>query len=262
MSIEHLTPRPRSKPLVAIAADRILRYEHSAHSVFEGYVRAVVQRSGALALALPALPDAVSAQDVIDHFDGVVLTGSPSNVAPEHYGMKSPHQDPLLDPQRDSTVLPILKDIIEAGVPVLGICRGFQEINVAWGGTLDPAVHLRPGALDHREGDRTRPIQHWYEDSHSIEVVPGGILGSMVEGSIFSVNSLHHQGIDRLGMGLRVEARAPDGLIEAISVEGASSFAFAVQWHPEMRTDDCPLSQAMFERFGVACLERYRQRTS
>jgi putative glutamine amidotransferase len=157
-------------------------------------------------------------------------------------------------------VLPLLRRLAAAGVPMLGVCRGFQEMNVAFGGTLDPAVHTRPGRLDHREGDHDRPIERWYDDSHDIDIAPGGVLAGLIAERRVRVNSLHHQGIDRLGQGLRIEATAPDGLVEAFSVDRAPAFALAVQWHPEMRIHDCPLARAIFTAFGAACRQRQRRR--
>jgi putative glutamine amidotransferase len=249
-----------SRPLVAIAADRVERYGHAAHTVLHGYVDAIARVAGALPLALPAAADALDADSLIDALDGLVLTGSPSNVAPQRYGAAESPSGALLDPDRDAAVLGLLPRLVAAGVPVLGVCRGFQELNVAWGGTLDAAVHLRPGALDHREGDHDRPVPRWYDDSHPVDIVPGGLLAQWASASRVAVNSLHHQGVARLGRGLRVEATAPDGLVEAFSVEGAPAFALAVQWHPEMRTHDCSLAHAIFSAFGAACRQRRAQR--
>lgn len=244
------------KPLVAIAADRVERYGHQAHALLHGYVDAVVSVSGGMALALPADEAAIDIASLIAHVDGVVLTGSPSNVSPHHYGETSIAQGAMLDPFRDATVLPLVKELVAAGVPVLGVCRGFQEMNVAWGGTLNTAVHEKPGAIDHREGDQSRPIQDWYQDCHSIEIMPGGVLAGLCDEKNVMVNSLHHQGVERLGAGLKVEALAPDGLVEAFSVEGAPGFALAVQWHPEMRVHDSDLARAIFKAFGEACRQR------
>ncbi|MBV7476201.1 gamma-glutamyl-gamma-aminobutyrate hydrolase family protein [Pseudomonas sp. PDM31] len=244
------------KPLVAIAADRVERYGHQAHALLHGYVDAVVSVSGGMALALPADEAAIDIASLIAHVDGVVLTGSPSNVSPHQYGQTSIAPGAMLDLDRDATVLPLIKMLVAEGVPVLGICRGFQEMNVAWGGTLNAAVHERPGAIDHREGDQTRPIKDWYEDCHSIEIISGGILSVLSAEKYVLVNSLHHQGVERLGQGLKVEAIAPDGLIEAFSVEGAPGFALAVQWHPEMRVEDSDLARGIFEAFGAACRQR------
>ncbi|VVP15303.1 Gamma-glutamyl-gamma-aminobutyrate hydrolase PuuD [Pseudomonas fluorescens] len=244
------------KPLVAIAADRVERYGHQAHTLLHGYVNAVALVSGGLPLALPADEAAIDFASLIAHVDGIVLTGSPSNIAPHHYGKESNPEGSMLDPARDATVLPLVKKLVAAGVPVLGICRGFQEMNVAWGGTLNVAVHERPGAIDHREGDQSRPIKDWYQDSHSIDIIPGGVLAGLCAEQSVLVNSLHHQGVENLGKGLKVEAIAPDGLIEAFSVEGAPSFALALQWHPEMRVEDSDFARAIFEAFGEACRQR------
>ena len=251
---------PARRPLVAISSDRIDRLGHPAHALLHGYVRAVSECAGAMALGLPADAGALDADSLIDSIDGLVLTGSPSNVAPHRYGAPSLPDEVLLDPARDEAVLPLLPRLIEAGVPILGVCRGFQEMNVAFGGTLDAAVHTRPGRLDHREGDHSRPIERWYDDSHDIEIAEGGVLAGLVDGRHLAVNSLHHQGIDRLGQGLRVEATAPDGLVEAFSVAWAPAFALAVQWHPEMRVHDCPLARAIFKAFGAACRQRQARR--
>ena len=254
------TVAPSSRPLVVIAADRIDWHGHPAHAVLHGYVRAASECAGVMALGLPAEAGAFDADSLIDSIDGLLLTGSPSNVSPEHYGAPALPEEVLLDPARDATVLPLLRRLVVAGVPILGVCRGFQEINVAFGGTLDPAVHTRPGRLDHREGDHTRPIERWYDDSHDIDIAPGGVLAGLLGERRVRVNSLHHQGIDRLGQGLRVEATASDGLVEAFSVAWASAFALAVQWHPEMRIHDCALAQAIFIAFGVACRQRQLRR--
>lgn len=251
---------PARRPLVVIAADRVDRHGHPAHSVLHGYVRAVSECAGATPLGLPAAADAVDAQSLIDSIDGIVLTGSPSNVSPERYGATALPDEVLLDPARDAVVLPLLRRLVEQGVPILAVCRGFQEMNVAFGGTLDPAVHTRPGRLDHRGGDLSRPIERWYDDSHAIDIAPGGLLAQLVGEQRVQVNSLHHQGVDRLGQGLRIEATAPDGLVEAFSVAWAPAFALAVQWHPEMRINDCPLAQAMFKAFGAACRQRQARR--
>lgn len=213
-----------------------------------------------MTLGLPAEAGAFDTDSLIDSIDGLLLTGSPSNVSPACYGATAVPDEMQLDLARDEAVLPLVRRVVAAGVPILGVCRGFQEMNVAFGGTLDPAVHTRPGGLDHREGDHNRPIEQWYEDSHSIDIAPGGVLANLLGQRRVRVNSLHHQGIDRLGQGLRVEATAPDGLVEAFSVACAPAFALAVQFHPEMRVDDCPLAQAIFTAFGVACRARLLRR--
>lgn len=252
-------PVPR-QPVVAIAADCFERQKHMAHAVLEGYVRALAQVANVLALIVPAHAEGIDAETLISSIDGFVLTGSPSNVAAERYGAAPLPAATLIDPARDAVSLTLLPKILEAGVPFLGICRGFQELNVAFGGSLERAVHDQPGRLDHREGDHDRPVERWYDDCHAIEIVPGGRLAQLAGQATVMVNSLHHQGIDRLGAGLRIEAKAPDGLIEAISVESAAQFTLGVQWHPEMRVNDSPLARAIFTAYGDACRVRQQQR--
>jgi len=168
----------------------------------------------------------------------------------------------MTDPDRDATVLGLIPELVAAGVPVLAVCRGLQEFNVAFGGTLERAVHEQIGRLDHREGDHARPIARWYDDAHEVALVPGGLLARLAGTTSVAVNSLHHQGIDRLAPGLRVEATAPDGLIEAFTVADAPGFTLALQWHPEMRVRDSAFARAIFNAFGDACRERQAQRQS
>jgi len=255
-----LPPNSLPRAVVAIATDRIDRNGHATHAGFHGYVRAVAEASDALPLLLPSAARVLDADSLAAAVDGVVLTGSPSNIDPACYDAPQPHASMQLDRERDAAILPLLPRLIAAGVPLLAICRGFQELNVAYGGTLNPAVHEQPGRLDHREGDHSRPVQRWYDDSHELHIVPGGRLAKLAGGCVAAVNSLHHQGVERLGDGLRIEATAPDGLVESFSVADAPQFTLAVQWHPEMRIDDSPLARAIFKAFGAACRERREQR--
>lgn len=248
------------RPVVAISTDRVDRSQHATHAGFHGYVHAVAQAAGALPLLLPSDAEVLDAQALIDSVDGVVLTGSPSNVDPARYDAPLPHAQMMLDRERDAAILPLLPRLVAAGVPLLAVCRGFQELNVAYGGTLHPAVHTLPGRMDHREGDHDRPMAQWYEDSHDLAITPGSRLAKIAGGLHARVNSLHHQGILRLGNGLTVEATAPDGLVESFSVAGAPAFTLAVQWHPEMRVDDSPFARAIFAAFGSACRERRARR--
>ncbi|CAG4917027.1 gamma-glutamyl-gamma-aminobutyrate hydrolase family protein [Paraburkholderia saeva] len=252
-------PNPR-RPVVAIVADRFERQKHATHAVLEGYVHALAQVAKVLPIIVPAHAEGVDAETLISSIDGFLLTGSPSNVAAERYDAPPLPVSTVIDPARDAVSLQLLPLILEAGLPFLGICRGFQELNVAFGGSLERAVHDQPGRLDHREGDHERPVERWYDDRHAIGIIPGGRLAKLSAQATVMVNSLHHQGVDRLGEGLRVEAKAPDGLIEAISVESATQFTLGVQWHPEMRVGDSPLAHAIFTAFGDACRTRQEER--
>jgi putative glutamine amidotransferase len=182
--------------------------------------------------------------------DGLLFTGAPSNVAPGHYG-SSLRPGTELDEIRDATTLPLLRAAIDAGKPLLAICRGFQELNVALGGSLHQHVHEIPGRLDHREpADAPPDIE--YGPSHSIAIAPGGLLARLSGMGEAMVNSLHHQGVDRLAPDLTAEAHAPDGQIEAVSHPGAKAFLLGVQWHPEWAFARDPLSRAIFAGFGRA----------
>ncbi|CAE6768174.1 Gamma-glutamyl-gamma-aminobutyrate hydrolase PuuD [Paraburkholderia domus] len=251
---------PPRRPVVGIIADSIEFHGHRGHSVLHGYVRAVNEIAQAMPVMLPVAAEVLDGTTLLGALDGIVLTGSPSNVAAERYGASALPAATRQDTHRDAVVFGLLPALIRRGLPVLGICRGFQELNVIHRGTLEPAVHEQPGRLDHREGDHNRPIERWYDNSHPIHVIPGGVLEGLAGELVMQVNSLHHQGVDRLGDGLRPEATAPDGLVEAFSIADVPQFTLAVQWHPEMRIDDCPLSRAIFAAFGNACRTRQRER--
>jgi putative glutamine amidotransferase len=224
---------------------------HPYHVVGDKYARAVLDAAGCLPLLIPALAQELGLDELLARLDGVMFTGSYSNVEPHHYS--GPPSDPgtLHDPARDATTLPLIRKAVAAGVPVLGICRGFQEMNVAFGGTLHQKVHEIEGKQDHREDTRLE-LDVQYGPAHEVVLAPGGLLGGLIGQDRIQVNSLHSQGIDRLGPGLVAEATAPDGLIEAFRVEQAKAFAIAVQWHPEWKAMSNPFSRALFAAFGAA----------
>lgn len=233
---------------------------HPFHAVGEKYIDAVVQGAGALPLLVPVLgPEALDFDELLAAVDGILFTGSPSNVEPHHYEGPPSAPGTLHDAHRDATTLPLIPKAIEARVPVLGICRGFQEMNVAFGGTLAQKVHELPGRLDHRD-DETQPLEVQYGPAHEVCLEAEGLLRALAGRDTVTVNSLHSQGIERLGRGLSVEARAPDGLIEAFRVQDAAKFALAVQWHPEWQVMSNAFSRALFAAFGAASRERAQLR--
>ncbi|WP_310626727.1 gamma-glutamyl-gamma-aminobutyrate hydrolase family protein [Limnohabitans sp.] len=216
------------------------------------------------ALAEPfTLPTASPEQipDLLAHCDGVLFTGSPSNVHPSHYGQEVLRPDLPLDSRRDELALPLIRACLALEVPILGICRGFQEMNVALGGSLHQQVHELVGKMDHRESPMLS-CSDQYAPSHALRIVAGSPLAQWAGGEEAVVNSLHGQGIDRLADGLEAMAFAPDGLVEAVQVRQVRSFAFAVQWHPEWRCQEHPLYLNIFKSFGQACRERQVQRLS
>jgi putative glutamine amidotransferase len=242
-------------PLIGIPACARALGDHPFHVVGDKYVRAVSDGAGGLPVLIPALGETLDVGDLVERLDGLLVTGSPSNVAPALYGGLPGAAETLHDPARDATTLPLIRAALAARLPLLAICRGLQELNVALGGTLHPRVHERPGALNHRADD-SRPAAEQYAKVHPVRPVSGGLLARIAGTSEIMVNSVHSQGIDRLAEGLAVEATAPDGLIEAVRVVDAPAFALAVQWHPEWRFWECPVSQALFAAFGKAAAER------
>lgn len=248
-----MTPLPR----VGLPTDHKHIGAHPFLAVGEKYVRAVVDGANCLPLLVPTLDPVLPLRQVLDGLDGLLLTGAVSNIEPHHYSDESSYEGNLLDPRRDATNLPLIPLAIELGVPVLAICRGFQEVNVAFGGSLYQKVHEQPGFIDHRE-NKDDPLDVQYGPAHDIALVPGGLLARLAGDTRATVNSLHGQGVRRLGNGLVVEAQAPDGLIEAFRHEGPG-FMLAVQWHPEWKVAENPFYLSIFRAFGDACRERARR---
>ncbi len=196
----------------------------------------------------------------MERIDGLLFTGSPSNVGSRHYGGPASAPGTILDTQRDSFTLPLIRDAVAAGVPLLAICRGCQELNVALGGTLHQTVHKVPGRMDHRE-DKSQPRDVQYGPAHDIALTPGGMLTSIWPELEATVNSLHAQGIDRPAPDLLIEATAPDGQIEAVSGDDSAGFCLGIQWHPEWKVRDNALSMAIFTAFGNAARAHAKKRS-
>jgi putative glutamine amidotransferase len=239
------------KPLIGIPADRRILGPHPFHCVGEKYIDAVAEAAQGIPVLIPALGDRTDLDEVLARVDGILLTGSPSNVEPQRYAGPPSDPDTLHDPHRDATTLPMIPRVIAAGMPLFAVCRGFQEMNVAFGGTLWQKVQELPGMRDHRE-NKEDPLDVQYAPVHEVELVAGGLLHRIAGADRVVVNSLHSQGVQTLGQGLDVEARAPDGLVEGFSVRSAPGFALAVQWHPEWQVMKNPFSRALFAAFGEA----------
>ena len=249
-------------PLIGVTSCLKSRDEVHFHSVGDKYVDAVVAGAAAVPVLIPALGERLDPDGLLQRLDGLMVTGSPSNVDPGLYGGPPAREGNEADPARDATTLPLIARALDGGVPVLCICRGLQELNVALGGTLHQHVQELPGRFDHRS-DKTKPLKDRYGLAHPITLTPGGALQALFEGAErIEVNSLHGQGIDRVAGRLAVEAVAGDGTIEAVSVRDAKGFALGVQWHPEWQVLENPWSRRLFAAFGAAARARAAARTT
>jgi putative glutamine amidotransferase len=224
---------------------------HPFHAVGEKYIAAVAEAADCLPLLIPVLETPLDVTEILARVDGIFFPGSPSNVEPARYAGSTSVAGTLHDPHRDATTLSLIPRAVASGVPVFGVCRGFQEMNVAMGGTLHQRVHEIEGLDDHRE-DKEQPLDVQYGPAHEVVLEPGSLLRRIAGVNRVQVNSLHWQGVDRLAPDLAVEARATDGLVEAFSVRNSPSFALAVQWHPEWQVMSNPFSRALFAEFGKA----------
>jgi putative glutamine amidotransferase len=233
------------KSVIGIPACTKLIAGYVQHATPARYGAALIAASEAMPVLLP--PEGEHMLAVLDRLDGILFSGSPSNVAPMRYGADFDATPDAHDPARDATTLPMIRAGLERGLPMLFICRGMQELNVALGGTLFQEVHAVAGRMDHRAGEGERR----FAPKH--EVALSGELARMIGTPEIQVNSLHGQAVDQLAPGLVVEAVAPDGTIEAVRVEGAKNFALAVQWHPEWEVTHFADRQRLFAAFGEAC---------
>jgi putative glutamine amidotransferase len=247
-----------NRPLIGVISDRRMQGQHPFHMVGEKYLQAVANGGDAYPVALPCLTEGFDVLDIVDRLDGIFLTGSPSNLEPHHY-MGSPSEAGTWhDPHRDLAALALIPAAIRVGMPVLAVCRGFQEMNVSFGGSLHQRVHEVPGYRVHKE-DPDEPLDIQYGPSHTVKFTQGGLLENITGVSGATVNSLHSQGVDQLGAELEVEAVAEDGLVEGFTVKNTPGFTLAVQWHPEWKVLDNPVSSAIFRAYGDAC-RAYRLR--
>lgn len=226
------------------------------HAVSDHYVRVVLGPVGGLPVLIPAAGEDL-ALAMLPRLDGLMLTGSRSNVCPTHYDGPCHADGTPEDAARDATTLPLIRAALGTGVPLLAICRGFQELNVALGGTLDQRIQDLPGRMDHSTPTEQTLARVKTGKAHAVRVAAGSTLARLWAGldydpAAVAVNSLHNQGVQRAAARLRPEAWAPDGTVEAGSVADASGFAMGVQWHPEYDWDRDPLSRRLFERFGAA----------
>lgn len=247
------------KPLIGLACDVQIDGIHPFHRVGEKYTAAVIDAMDAVPVLIPCMAKrgddkAMDLEALLASLDGLLLPGGYSNVEPHHYGEQS-RAGTLHDPRRDDLTLPLIATAIRMGVPLLAICRGFQEMNVVYGGTLHQHLYEVDGFIEHRENkDDPREVQ--YSHAHEVALTPNGVLADLYGKDVAQVNSLHGQGIKQLGHGLQVECRAPDGLIEAFTDPQAKAFNMAVQWHPEYQVTQDEFYTAIFNGFRAAAEQR------
>jgi putative glutamine amidotransferase len=248
-----------SLPLVGLSADTHEANGMLFHSLGDKYVRAVSDVAKCLPVMIPSIGEALDLAALLDHFDGFLITGAVSNVHPPHYGEEPSAEHEPYDHSRDATTLKLIKAVIDRGIPLFCICRGFQELNVVFGGTLETELQKGEGRLDHR-ARKVPDLDERYGPAHKIAIRPGGMLERILGKRETMINSIHRQGIKKIAAALEIEATAPDGIIEAVSVKGARSFAFGTQWHPEYKAWLNPDSVKLFQAFGDAVRAHRREK--
>ncbi|AZO10133.1 MULTISPECIES: gamma-glutamyl-gamma-aminobutyrate hydrolase family protein [unclassified Mesorhizobium] len=239
------------QPLVAVSSDVRQFDNYTWHAAPQQYLEAAIAGAGVFPLVVPSFGDQLDLDELLSSVDGVMITGSKSNVHPSLYGGDPNERNGPYDPARDATTLPLIRKAIERGVPLLAICRGIQELNVALGGTLATEIQEREGSLDHRAPASDNQDER-FAIRQTVSIEPGSCLASVFGVGDITVNSVHRQGIELLGSRLQVEALAGDGTIEAVSVKDSRAFAVGVQWHPEYWVKSDSASAKIFRAFGDA----------
>ncbi|MAS13319.1 MAG: gamma-glutamyl-gamma-aminobutyrate hydrolase [Nitratireductor sp.] len=248
-------------PLIAVSTDAKDFEKYIWHATPQAYLEAAIAAAGVLPVLLPSLGEKLDLDSLLDTVDGVLLTGSKSNVYPALYGGEASEENGPYDHARDATTLPLIRKAVERGVPLLAICRGIQELNVALGGTLATEIHEREGAFDHR-GPQEADQDTRFAIRQTVKVAPDGCLARIFDTSEVRVNSVHRQGVDTPAPRLEIEAVADDGTVEAVSVKDAAGFAVGVQWHPEYWAHKDSASARIFEAFGNAVRQHAAKRSN
>jgi putative glutamine amidotransferase len=251
-----------SKPLIGLPSDTYEKDGLLYHSIGDKYLRAVHDVAHCAPVMIPSLGDDQDVDAILDRLDGVIMTGATSNVHPPHFGEQPTTAHEPYDHHRDSSTLRLIRKVLDRKMPLFCICRGFQELNVVFGGTLATEIQETAGRLDHRSPE-SDDLDVRYGPAHPIDIRKGGLLHRILDETAITVNTVHRQGIARLADGLTAEAHAPDGVVEAVSIDGAGEFALGVQWHPEYKAAGNPHSIKLFEAYGDAArayaLRRSRQ---
>jgi putative glutamine amidotransferase len=236
--------------LGVISCNRAVDHQ-AAQVVMTRYLTAALAYADAAGLLVPAMPELMHAREIAPRLDGLLLTGTPSNLDPQRYGELVDDAPGPFDPERDEMTARLVEAMLEIGKPVFGICRGLQELNVAFGGTLRRDMAEHPELIPHHAPSELS-FSEYFDHKHPVTLTDGGVLHRAYGTSSLDIVSVHYQGVDRLGAGLSVEARAPDGVIEAVSAEVNGAPVLAVQWHPEWKADERPESQVFFHLMGRA----------
>ncbi|SEK38920.1 gamma-glutamyl-gamma-aminobutyrate hydrolase family protein [Roseovarius nanhaiticus] len=241
-----------TRPVIGIIGNQhVIDDRYPLHGVGRMNLEAVSTVAGGLPYMIPADPALVSVEELMRVCHGFVLTGGRANVHPDHYGEPATEAHGAFDPARDAITLPLVRACVEAGLPIFGLCRGFQEMNVAMGGTLYPEIRDLPGRDNHRmPPDGT--LEEQFALRHVVSFADGGVFHRLMGAREVMTNTLHGQGIKTPGARVVIEGHAPDGTAEAIHLQGAEGFALGVQWHPEWNAADDPVSRPLFAAFGAA----------
>lgn len=253
-----------TRPVVGVIGNaQLVEKRFPAQLVGERNLRAVAEAAGALPLMFAGTPEITNIDALLDAVDGILLTGARANVHPARFGHEADSRHEPYDQRRDALALALVEACVKRGVPLFGICRGFQEMNVAFGGSLHPEIRELPGRMNHRmtrleNGEIHPDLTVVFADRHDVRLTPGGVFAKLLGAETIRVNSLHGQGISEPGRRVVVEGVAEDGTIEAIRIADAPGFALGVQWHAEYEANRNPVNRKLFEAFGAA-LKAYRR---
>jgi putative glutamine amidotransferase len=257
----------KKRPVVGvIGSAHLVEGKFTAQRVGERPLRAVAETAGALPLIFAGTPEITDIGALLDTVDGILLTGARANVHPSHFGKdEHPAHEPY-DQNRDALALKLIEACVKRGVPLFGICRGLQEMNVAFGGSLHPEIRDLPGRMNHRmprlpNGEPHPDLEVIFADRHDVRLKPGGVFARLLGAETIRVNSLHGQGILEPGKRVVVEGVAEDETIEAIAIADAPGFALGVQWHAEHEAHRNPINRTLFEAFGAALVAYQRTRS-
>ncbi|MFW5641521.1 MAG: gamma-glutamyl-gamma-aminobutyrate hydrolase family protein [Roseicyclus sp.] len=241
-----------TRPVIGIIGNHhLINDQYSTHAGGTMNSEAVAEVADCMPLLIPSDPRFVRTEELLERFDGFLFTGGRPNVHPAEYGEDETEAHGAFDRARDAVTLPLIRACVDRGQPILGVCRGFQEVNVAMGGTLHPEIRDLPGRMNHRmPPDGT--IEEKFALRHAVRFTEGGPFHRLMGAVEVMTNTLHGQGIKRPGARVVIDGQAPDGTPEALYIEGAPGFTLSVQWHPEYRAAQDPVSRPLFRAFGDA----------